>query len=784
LGAIFQGMDFLSKSKGKSAPPSSPYLLREKEKKVGIVRRPYLLLPELCVYGPGALGFHVPFAAHPMALYFSLSLLVLSSGQTNLPSPSCSAPPGFYCSGSSVLLCPSGSYCPLSSTKPTQCPDGTTSGTGASYSSACKSRCGAGSFPVNFTLPQATPYFQYSGAYQFISVPRSFACPNISAAVYLWGAGGGPNPFGNKIGGAGAFVGGKLLLAEGGSLRVIVGRGGFTKIGAHTYPGIPNPGYDFQGSGGQGGIGGGGGRSAIQILVNGSFVEVVTAGGGGGAGGYPTDPSSHTNGGAATWSGTAWSGGNFARSSAYAHACNVVGGGGSQTSSATGYVSCYGEATMSGGLFQGGNDTEWTVGACGGGGGGGFYGGGAGQCRSGGGGSSLTANLIGAFGADGIGTNAPNTGSPFYISGVARAGGHGLVVLDMSSAFNSCKDLYVCNACPRGSYCPLNSTNATLCPAGTYNPSTGASSVTACLICPVGSYCPLNSINATLCPEGTYNPTTGASSFSGCLICTPGAYCPTKGLTSPVKCPVGYFCPLSSTNTIPCPPNVSCITAGLSSLPTSLPLLPGQPCTSNATCSTGSCLFGACCSPNAVRAGCTGCALQTGACLTHSPGDPCTSPFDCASSQCLGGCCCTPQALLTPGCTACACFSNASTTVTTAGRCTASNSSSFSPIAPGGGQCTPSSKTPTPDTLSRLIAFPPIMNVTEPQPILVLSSLSPLNSHRALKLFQCFYSYHMEALSLYFCCSSHFYSPYISKSFDPLVCDSLNLTPPPLPPFF
>ena len=73
-------------------------------------------------------------------LYGALfALLTLCAGQTvsPTPSPSCVAPPGYLCSGGSVLTCPTGSYCP-GGANASLCPSGTFSDTvGASICTRC-----------------------------------------------------------------------------------------------------------------------------------------------------------------------------------------------------------------------------------------------------------------------------------------------------------------------------------------------------------------------------------------------------------------------------------------------------------------------------------------------------------------------------------------------------------------------------------------------------------------------------------------------------------------------
>ena len=102
----------------------------------------------------------------------------------------------------------------------------------------------------------------------------------------------------------------------------------------------------------------------------------------------------------------------------------------------------------------------------------------------------------------------------------------------------------------------------TPCPIGTYNPSTGKSSLSQCTDCDAGSYCnkpgliapsgfcldgyictlksttaagtslcPKNSYCMAgvkyTCPDGTYSKVEGAASSTECAKCPPGKYCPT-----------------------------------------------------------------------------------------------------------------------------------------------------------------------------------------------------------------------------------------------------------------
>ena len=63
------------------------------------------------------------------------------------------------------------------------------------------------------------------------------------------------------------------------------------------------------------------------------------------------------------------------------------------------------------------------------------------------------------------------------------------------------------------------------------------------VLCPAGSYCPLSSINATQCPIGTFS-IAGASS---CTLCPAGTYAAT-GSKSCQQCPGGHYCPAGTSS--------------------------------------------------------------------------------------------------------------------------------------------------------------------------------------------------------------------------------------------
>ncbi|EQC38608.1 hypothetical protein, variant [Saprolegnia diclina VS20] len=178
-------------------------------------------------------------------------------------------------------------------------------------------------------------------------------------------------------------------------------------------------------------------------------------------------------------------------------------------------------------------------------------------------------------------------------------------------AGKSCLDGAVTVDCPVGFYCPQAQLPQP-CPKGTFNPSTGASAVENCIPCqagrycnrtasindtafdcPAGSFCLRGAPDASPCPAGTYLPTTGGSSVASCRICPPGYECPLGSIT-PIVCEAGFYCPSGSGNMTICAPGYYCpfnSTAGV-------------PCSAGYYCPMGAfnqtaCTFGTYCPPRA-----------------------------------------------------------------------------------------------------------------------------------------------------------------------------------------
>ncbi|KAM6933259.1 uncharacterized protein FYW49_001626 [Xenentodon cancila] len=190
--------------------------------------------------------------------------------------------------------------------------------------------------------------------------------------------------------------------------------------------------------------------------------------------------------------------------------------------------------------------------------------------------------------------------------------------------------------CPPSHYCPEGSARPMPCPAGTYTNLTGQPVCSRCpagyycpekngdftkFPCPPGFYCPDGTKHATQfpCPRGYYNPEPMTQSLDSCLPCPPGHYCEKERLTKASgkckagwfcvsaawnsqpfdldnytnanclcpatstggRCQVGFFCPLGSSEPIPCPPGTFCNISGLA-LPVG-PCSPGFYCIGGAT---------------------------------------------------------------------------------------------------------------------------------------------------------------------------------------------------------
>ena len=101
-----------------------------------------------------------------------------------------------------------------------------------------------------------------------------------------------------------------------------------------------------------------------------------------------------------------------------------------------------------------------------------------------------------------------------------------------------------CQQCQAGSFAANGSSACTLCGVGFYTAANGSSS---CLICGAGSYSPANGSTAcSNCSAGSYQSASGASQ---CLRCGAGYYSPTTGGSICIACSTGAFASLNSSTT-------------------------------------------------------------------------------------------------------------------------------------------------------------------------------------------------------------------------------------------
>ena len=270
-----------------------------------------------------------------------------------------------------------------------------------------------------YSFPAST--IVYTGAFIPYTVPA--ACTSLT--FNMWGA-GGPGGSGGMPGGGGAYLTGKIAVTSGEVLQLIVGRGG--QYGTATqWSTMTNAEGGGGGGGGLSGQGGqGGGRTAIQKLVSGSYLEVVTAGGGGSAGG-----NAGTYGGNAYYTGTSQNAGTTYGQGRVPTGGSATTGGLNTFTARVGFP--WDGTQFTGGFASNAISVSPVTGPCGGGGGGGGYYGGGGGGRSGadtygggGGGSYNNGTYITSFsGSNGTSNVAVASGIAGYITGCGRGGNGG-----------------------------------------------------------------------------------------------------------------------------------------------------------------------------------------------------------------------------------------------------------------------------------------------------------------------------------------------------------------------
>eukprot|EP00347_Sterkiella_histriomuscorum_P024400 403331247 len=119
------------------------------------------------------------------------------------------------------------------------------------------------------------------------------------------------------------------------------------------------------------------------------------------------------------------------------------------------------------------------------------------------------------------------------------------------SEFEGLNLISECQRCKNGMYCDgealIEPTD--YCDAGFYCKIIGSSPIIEAqpldYICPKGSYCPQNSTIPIQCPPGTYNDQEQQSSEDDCEPCPKGYVCDSYGISDisfMKRCPLGYYC--------------------------------------------------------------------------------------------------------------------------------------------------------------------------------------------------------------------------------------------------
>jgi hypothetical protein len=139
------------------------------------------LVTTLVGANPGYMDGAIPLFFNPSGIAMTnIGVLMIADASNNrIRQLSCSpCPAGYSCSTGSPVLCPSGSYCPVSSLNPSPCAIGYYSAAGSSLPSHCIA-CPAGAYcPTNSSSPTFCPANTYSAATAATSNATCLACPS------------------------------------------------------------------------------------------------------------------------------------------------------------------------------------------------------------------------------------------------------------------------------------------------------------------------------------------------------------------------------------------------------------------------------------------------------------------------------------------------------------------------------------------------------------------------------------------------------------------------------
>ena len=104
-----------------------------------------------------------------------------------------------------------------------------------------------------------------------------------------------------------------------------------------------------------------------------------------------------------------------------------------------------------------------------------------------------------------------------------------------AGAFQSQEGQVGCEACPKGSRCPVGASAALKCDAGEHQDERGQA---RCKLCPAGHACRAGAKNATLCLAGSMV----SADADVCELCYAGSYQDEDGQSGCKVCPKGAFC--------------------------------------------------------------------------------------------------------------------------------------------------------------------------------------------------------------------------------------------------